>query len=273
MLNSILSHLTDRAVLAITGEDARGYLQGLITNDIRKVTPEKAIFAALLSPQGKYLFEFFIIEQKGVLLLETDKARLPELIKRLSMYKLRAKVEFEERSDLQVAASWENERITSHESQLVFDDPRHPALGQRILFQKVIPAKAGIEDYETHRLSLGIPEGGKELIVDRSLLLEFGYDHLNAIDFAKGCYVGQEVTARSKHRASLHKYIHCVSAETSLPPVGTPVIQNGKEIGELRSSHGTVGLALLRIEEASRGNLLAAELPIRVSLPTWIASA
>lgn len=264
--------LTDRAVLAVYGEDARTYLQGIITNDIRKVTPDNAVFSALLSPQGKYLFEFFIIEHDGALLLETDKARLPELIKRLSMYRLRAKVTFEEKPEWNVAAIWGKANMQRADS-ITYTDPRHPALGQRILYK--MPAFTGMDegDYEAHRLSLGIPEGGKDLIVDRSILLEYGYDHLNAIDFTKGCYVGQEVTARSKHRATLHKYIHCVAAEKPLPPAGTVITSNGRELGDMRSSSGTIGLAVLRKEDAALSPQLdAGGITIRAQLPAWIAS-
>lgn len=268
---NIFSTLSDRAVLAIDGEDARTYLQGIITNDVRKVTPDNAVFSALLSPQGKYLFEFFIIEHEGALLLETDKARLPDLIKRLTMYRLRAKVTFAE-TEWNVAALWGSE-VRVQGSVVSYTDPRHLKLGQRLLYKT--PAFAGLTEgnYETHRLSLGIPEGGKDLIVDRSILLEFGYDHLNAIDFQKGCYVGQEVTARSKHRATLHKYIHCVAADAPLPPAGTVITSNGRELGDMRSSHGTIGLAVLRTEDAAlTPQLDAGGVAIRAQLPAWIAS-
>lgn len=263
--------LTDRAVIAVAGEDARTYLQGIITNDIRKVTPENAVFSALLSAQGKYLFEFFIIERDGALLLETDKARLPDLIKRLTMYRLRAKVTFTE-TDWNVAAVWGESKVQWPDS-ITYTDPRHTALGQRMLYKTL--AFAGMTEgvYEAHRLSLGIPEGGKDLIVDRSILLEYGYDHLGAIDFTKGCYVGQEVTARSKHRATLHKYIHCVAADSALPPAGTVITSNGRELGDMRSSRGNIGLAVLRTEDAAlTPHLDAGGITIKAQLPAWIAS-
>lgn len=261
-----ISLLSDRSVLAVSGEDARSYLQGIITNDIHKATAEKAVFAVLLSPQGKYLFEFFIIEHEGRLLLETDKARLPDLIKRLMMYRLRAKVVFEEVAALQVAAVWNEAPVAG----IAYDDPRLPALGKRVLTSQALKS---IADYDAYRISLGVPEGGKDLIVDRSILLEFGYDHLHAIDFKKGCYVGQEVTARSKHRATLHKYIHCVSADFPLPPSGTIIMSNGRELGEMRSSCGTTGLALLRTADAALSQqMLAGNIPIRAGMPQWIAS-
>lgn len=261
-----LALLPDRAVLAITGADARNFLQGIITNDIRKVTPEQGIFSALLSPQGKYLFEFFISEHDDTLLLETDKARLAALIQRFTLYRLRAQVQWVERPDLQVAAAWDGD-VTGWKT---YTDPRHPALGHRVLYTKDTPLSVNA-DYEPRRIALGIPEGGKDLIIDRSILLEFGYDHLNAVDFTKGCYVGQEVTARSKHRATLHKYVHQVHAESALPPAGTPVMADGREVGELRSSADTLGLALLRTEDAALSqNLMAGDVLIRAQLPAWV---
>lgn len=268
--------LPDRAVLAVTGEDARTYLQGIVTNDVRNVAPDRAVFTALLSPQGKYLFEFFMLEHDGAIWLETDKARLPELVKRLTLYRLRAKVVFEPQPEQVVAACWGGDVALAGASVHAYADPRHEGLGSRFIghgaalhsaFSSVAPA-----DYEAHRLSLAIPEGGKDLVIDRSILLEYGYDHLHAIDFTKGCYIGQEVTARSKHRATLHKYVHSIVAEAPLPPPGTPVMADGREVGELRSHHGTAGLALLRTADAALSpNLTAGEVRLRAQLPAWIA--
>ncbi len=252
------AYLPDRAVLAVSGDDARTFLQGLITHDIRKATTHNALFAALLSPQGKFLYDFFILEHQGSLLLETNKARLPALTQRLAMYRLRAHVEFTELPAMQVAALWGNP-APEIRNQIHFADPRLPALGGRIIGTELqLPYTAG--NYEHHRLSLGIPEGSKDLLQDRSLLLEYGYDKLHGVDFTKGCYVGQEVTARSKHRATLHKYIHSVTAEEPLPPPGTPVTANGHDIGEMRSSAGTIGLALLRTKEAEEAARAGIEL-------------
>lgn len=263
--------LAGRAVLAIEGEDVRGFLQGLVSNDMRRVAPGALVFSALLSPQGKFLFEFFVAEHEGALLLDTQKARLPELVKRLTMYRLRAKVTFAERNDLSVAAFWDNAPAAPG-ALLACPDPRHPALGLRAFYTSAPPGLT--DDYDAHRIALAIPEGGVDLIPDRALLLEYGYDHLHAVDFAKGCYVGQEVTARSKHRATLHKYIHAVSAESPLPAPGTKVTANGRELGELRSAAGPQGLALLRWQDVAAAQQAGAELSaegvaIKAQLPSW----
>ena len=263
------SILQDRAVLAVSGEDARAFLQGLITNDIHKVTEKQAVFAALLSPQGRFLFDFFITEQDGQLLLETDKARLPELKKRLMMYRLRSKIECEERPELQVYAVWG--QGSGIRDQLGYTDPRLPKLGTRILSEE-IPDFATMTkgDYDAHRISHGVPEGSKDLIIDRSILLEYGYDELHAIDFAKGCYVGQEVTARSKHRATLRKFLHQVLADTPLPASGTLVLAGEQEAGVMAGSVGNAGLALLRVEAVQKGTKLeAAGIALKANLPSW----
>lgn len=264
--------LSDRGVLAVAGEDARDFLQGVITNDIRQVAPGKAVFSALLTPQGKYLFEFFITQHESELWLETDKAHIPELLKRLTMYRLRAKVSFEHKGDVIVAACWGDGTVPA--SVIAhYTDPRHAMLGTRVLAKQADEIYFSIDDYDLHRLTLGIPEGGKDLTPERSLLLEYGYDHLHAVDFTKGCYVGQEVTARSKHRATLHKYIHQVTSETLLPPAGTPVMLDGKQVGEMCSSVGMIGLAILRTQDVAGKTPSAGEAQLRIHLPQWLPAA
>lgn len=130
------------------------------------------------------------------------------------------------------------------------------------------------DDYDSHRLSLGVPEGSRDLIPDRSLILEYGYDELHGVDFAKGCYVGQEVTARSRFRATLRKFIHCVRSDAMLPPFATPVLAGEREAGAMASSRGNIGLAFLRLEEVERAQteslpLMAQGIPLRVNLPFW----
>jgi len=276
---SYYAKLADRAVLAAEGEDIRDFLQGLITNDIRKVNPQQAIFAALLSPQGRFLYDFFISEYQGKLLIETDKARLPELKKRLMMYKLRSRVMFTDMPQMKVAAIWENAEGGNLESKdwIIYDDPRLLELGKRLIYSGALvatDADAQESDYENMRLSLGVPEGSKDLIQDKSILLEYKYDALHAIDFTKGCYVGQEVTARSKHRATLHKSIYCVKAKTVLPPSGTVIMAGEREVGVMASVAGEHGLALLRIDEVNRAlesntPFVASQVALLASEPLW----
>lgn len=262
--------LSDRAVIAIAGDDAREFLQGLITNDIYKVAADKALFAAMLTPQGKFLYDFFIIKQDGRLLLETDSKAAADMIKRLNMYRLRSKVEIAALPETKVGAEWGG---GVHSAVIQYQDPRLPELGTRIIGNELALEDDGV--YEKHRLSLGIPAGGIDLETNGAFPMQWGYDKLNAIDFNKGCYVGQEVTARSKHIGTIRKMVHQVRADAlSLPVKGTPVTADEKEVGKMASSAGNIGLALLNIEAVESGaKLLCGGLEIKASLPNWIKSS
>lgn len=284
--------LGSRALLAVQGADAPDFLQGLISNDIRKVTPQRAIYAALLSPQGKYLFDFLILPWGDGFALDVASARADDLLKRLSMYKLRAQVTLSRLESIMVAARWGDECIGEAGSMMLLTsgalllcDPRHARLGQRIVgtreqVEAVLGSAVGMEDensYHAHRIALAVPEGSADMVVDKSLLMEFGFEPLHGVDFAKGCYVGQEVTARSKHRAQLRKALHAVSAVgdvTSLPPAGAELLCDGKPAGEMRSSAGARGLALLSLEAVRSGQpITCGDLLVQAHLPEWFDKA
>lgn len=243
------STLHDRAVIALSGKDMVSFLQGLITQDATQLSAGEMLYALLLSPQGKFLHDFFLIPQEERILLDVNKEHVTDLVARLNIYKLRSKVNIEQ-TNIEVMACWgEGSDIL----QAAYRDLRHPELGVR-MYGAVKIANGEEGDYEAHRITLGIPDGAKDLHIDKSLPLEFGLDKLNAISFSKGCYVGQEVTARSKFRGQVRKALYRVLSKQPLPPLGTAITLNGEMIGELRSTHGTVGLALLRIE--SLANLI-----------------
>ncbi|MDE0383305.1 MAG: folate-binding protein, partial [Defluviicoccus sp.] len=200
--------LDDRAVLAVSGADASGYLQGLVTNDVGKLAHAGAIHAALLTPQGKYLFDFLVFSRGGTFCLDCEAEARPALAKRLAMYKLRADVAIDAAMGDPVFALFgegaEAERIAGAEA---FADPRHPALGARVVGvsgAQALRAAGAVEapraEYDALRLSHGVPDGRRDLVPEKSFVLENGFDELNGVDFEKGCYVGQEVTARMKHR-------------------------------------------------------------------------
>ena len=266
--------LPERGVIAISGDDRKPFLQGLITNDINKATEKEAIFAALLSPQGKFLYDFFITQYQDQILLETDKSSISELIKRLQMYKLRSKVEITLLEEWAVMGNWEIGKLGNwgENDVIAYNDPRHLQLGKRILFPASrLPDFPTSSSYEAHRLTLGIPEGSKDLTKDKSLPMEWGYEQLGAIDFTKGCYVGQEVTARSKHRATLHKTICQIRSAQALPAKGIPLWQGGKEVGYVASSDNTIGLALLQKEAIAKGDVLTPDnLQVSTKLPDWL---
>lgn len=287
--------LTDRAVVSIAGEDASTFLQGLITNDIEAATSDHTIFAALLSPQGKFLFDFCIAKSSDGYLLDTESARSGELIKKLGMYKLRAKVEIAATDKKVIALLNESAHTTlgfpdvagatkKIGDMIAYADPRWLPMGVRMIapanvtqeFLPIPTLEAGLENYERIRLLHGIPEGGKDAIIDRTIVLENGYDALHAIDYKKGCYVGQEVIARTTHRGVVRKKILSVSADHNLPPLGTEILAGSIPLGEMRSSCGHVGIALIRIEEwqqatAAGTPLTAAGIPLVITAPEWHA--
>ena len=287
--------LEDRGVLALAGDNARTFLQGLISNDINKVTPTQAIHAALLTPQGKYLHDFFIVEgAEGTLLLDGDRARLDDLAKRLKLYKLRAKVTIEDQSEQWRVAALPGGAGTgvlgsdagaaqAKDGGVLFVDPRLTALGARAILPtdgaeatlSGLGLRAGDRaSYDVLRLSLGVPDGSRDLIVDKSILLESGFDELNGIDWKKGCYMGQELTARTKYRGLVRKRLLPVEIEGTLPERGTPVTLDGKEVGEVRSTiadgTGGRGLAMIRLEHLDAGGPFeAAGARITPHKPDW----
>lgn len=271
----MLIHLTDRSLLRIYGADAPTFLQGIITNDVRLLESRPAMFSALLNPQGKFLHDFFLTRQGDDIILETEQRQLEGLVKLLTMYRLRAKVTFTPLPDWQVYADCPSEH--SEGSQLTredpsaslrdnnliisFPDPRHPDMGMRFYAPAFFSEPTEpLEAYEMHRLQVGIPEGWKDAIYGRSFLLEMGYDKLHGVDFSKGCYVGQEVTARSRFRAELRKYLHRVTGKPPLPAFGAEISNSaGLIAGDMRSSHHGFGLAMIRHELLETGQTYYAE--------------
>jgi folate-binding protein YgfZ len=249
------SVLPSRAVLRVRGADARKFLQGLITNDIGKAQAHAAIHAGLLSPQGKVLFDFFVVADGDGVLLEVAKDKAGELVQRLNFYRLRAQVEIAEEPALAVAAAWGgNPHLT--DGVVAFADPRLAELGVRLLLPKGTDgARLGCEtaseaDYHAFRIGRGVPEGGRDYAFGDIFPHEALFDQLNGVDFAKGCYVGQEVVSRMEHRGTARKRIVPVEGEAALPQSGTSVEADGVPIGTLGSVSGTSGLALIRLDHA-----------------------
>jgi hypothetical protein len=266
--------LAERGLIGLRGDDARGLLQGVISTDIGRVSPASASYGALLTPQGKYLFDFVIVQLGDALLLDAERARLDDLMRRLLMYRLRAKVEIEDRSaELEVAAVLGDDLATRLDlpaqpgavrllqSGVVLIDPRLAQLGARAVLPRDRSA-AALEElgfaalppaaYEQARLALGVPDGSHDLVVDRSTLLESGFEELRGVDFKKGCFVGQELTARMKYRGLVRKRLMPVVFEGPAPAPGTPIRLDGKDAGEMRSSQDGRGIALLRLEQVAR---------------------
>jgi tRNA-modifying protein YgfZ len=254
-----MAQLTDRAVIALSGPESHAFLQGLVTNDVNAVAPGKPVYAALLTPQGKILFDFLVHDADGVLLIDCRKASREALAKRLTMYKLRAKLDVTPRDDLMV--------VTEGPA-----DPRLAALGSRSI-AKGVPGEPGDDTYHARRLDLGVPEG-EDFGSDRMFALDAGLDELHAVSFEKGCYVGQELTARMKHRGKDRKRLLPVATADGkpLPARDVPVTGGRVEIGTIISAYGPRGFALLRLDrlESSGAPLEAAGVPVIVTKPGWL---
>ena len=287
------THLTNRGIISVTGSDSRDFLQGIISNDITLVSPNKTIYAALLTPQGKYLFDFFISQSGEKLLIECEKDRVPDLMKRLRIYKLRADANLvDETETYSIFAIWgddaaqatglHNERGLAHEISggTQFIDPRLNTAGVRSVLpieaaeaqlQSLAAEPASTSDYDLHRLKLGLPDASRDLVVDKAILIESGFDELNGVDWNKGCYMGQELTARTKYRGLVKKRLISVLIEGAAPEPGTPIMVGDKNAGEMRSSNAGHGIALLRLDQLNNeaAEYICDQAILRPNKPTW----
>jgi folate-binding protein YgfZ len=277
-----IAHLPDRGVVSVTGDDAGKFLQGLTTNDMALLGMAPAIHAGLLTPQGKILFDFFVIKTPDGYLLETLRDKTADLAKRLTMYKLRADVKISDASaDYRVLAVWGDDagsHRASTDTTISFPDPRLPALGLRILADAHASTGEGntasADDYLAHRIALGVPEGGKDYAFGDSFPHEALFDQLGGVSFTKGCYVGQEVVSRMEHRRTARKRIVPVLGESRLPASGAEIKAGEVTIGTLGSVAADRGLALLRIDRAAEAMakglpLLAGTVPVKIVLPPF----
>jgi tRNA-modifying protein YgfZ len=278
--------LPDRGVVKVTGEDARKFLNGLLTNDMARVAPGAARYAALLTPQGKIIVDFIVAEAAaedgGGFFLDCPRALAPALTEKLNFYKLRAKVLVEDLSAaLGVMAVWEGAALSDY--GLSYADPRLPALGTRTMLPPDVAAEAAAdigaslvepEAYEAYRIALGVPRGGLDFVYGDTFPHEADFDQLNGVDFDKGCYVGQEVVSRVEHRASARSRIVPIAYDDFAPPAGAAVMAGEKEIGRLGSTAKGRGLALLRLDKvadalAAGTPLTSGNMPIRLAKPDW----
>ncbi len=264
--------LESRGVLAVTGEDRVAFLQGLVSNDMRDVTVDRAVYTLLLTPQGKYLHDFMVASDGEALLLDVEAARRDDLLHRLKTYRLRSKVALEDRSARFTVAALvgpgvleclglsteKNGAATPFAGGVAFTDPRRPELGARA----IVPTGADLESHgfpplpfavwDQQRLHLGIPDGSRDLEVEKAIPLENNMDTLNAISWDKGCYIGQELTARTRYRALIRKRLFPVDVQGPLPAPGAPVLRGEHEAGEMRSGSETKAIAMLKLEDVKQ---------------------
>ena len=250
--------LLNRSLLRISGADRVSFLQALVSNDVTKATEDTGVYAALLTPQGKFLHDLFILATPDALLIDCEAGRADDLVQRLSAYKLRSQVEIENLADtFQVWAAWEAHLPQDWTANgLCFPDPRLPELGMRMFVDKgTLPTaitQVYLATYDFHRLALGVADGCRDLESGQSTLAEGNFDLLNGIDWKKGCYVGQELTARMRYRGLAKGRLFPVRIDGDPLPFGSPLMQGDSEVGEMRSSCACIGLALLKIDSAQQ---------------------
>jgi folate-binding protein YgfZ len=257
--------LPGRALLTVSGEDRVSFLQGLVSNDVTQAA--QGVWAALLTPQGKWLADFFVHEREGALWLDVEAGQAEMIQKLLTRFRLRSKVAIAPAPG-RVWAGWGGAPMPEG----AFADPRHPAAGWRGVAPDAATADAEEAAYDAHRLMLGLPDGSRDMEAEKSVLLEAGFDELHGVSWTKGCYMGQELTARTKYRGLVKRRLVPVRVDGPLPARGTPVTApDGSEVGEMRSGRDSRGLALLRLE-ALRGAapLTCGAARLTPDLPAWM---
>jgi folate-binding protein YgfZ len=270
--------LPNRGILRLAGPDRVSFLQGLISNDVTTVAASRPAYACLLTPQGKFLHDMFVVADGDSLLIDCEGDRRDDLLRRLKVYRLRSKVEIvDETGSFAVLALPDGADV---DGVAAFGDPRTDALGARAL---VAPERAGAIDdsggeafvaYDRLRIAAAIPDGSRDMEVGKAILLENNIDLLNGIAWRKGCYIGQELTARTHYRGLIKKRLIPVRIDGRAPEAGTPLMENGVEIGEMRSSSGDLGLALLRLDVVRQGRPLHVEgATLLPEPPAWLAAA
>jgi folate-binding protein YgfZ len=250
-------------VLAVAGEDAEPFLNRLVTNNLQAMPRGEARFAALLSPQGKLLFDFLVVRETDGFLLDCVADQAADLAKKLAMFKLRAKVAIADRSDtLGVAAIWD--RVLMEAPGLAYRDPRNHGLGYRVIAPR--DELTGFDDaegevvYEARRIALGVPKGGLDFVYGDTFVHDANMDLLHGVDFAKGCYVGQEVVSRVHHRHTARKRVARLHFYGAPPPLGASVKAGEVALGAVTSLGATEGLATLRIDRLAEAE--AASMPV-----------
>ena len=312
-MSDLLFHIpAERGLIAVSGADRQGFLQGLISNDTTRIAADRAIYATLLTAQGRFLFDLFLVAAEdgsgggtgdgsggaGRYLVDCAADRRADLIKRLSMYRLRAKVAiadaaadwcvallFGDRALAALGLGTAPGQAKAFGGGIAYVDPRLAALGARLILPRADAAGAlrslgATEDasgarYHALRAGLGVPDAARDLVPEKSILLENGLDELNAIDWQKGCYMGQELTARTRYRGLVRKRLLPVRIEGPAPEAGTPLLLGDKELGEMRSTteDGAHGLAMVRLEALAGGAkpvFTAGDAKVSPSIPDWM---
>jgi len=292
---ALYAALPNRGVLRLSGEDRVAFLQGLVSNDVTEVAPDHAAYACLLTPQGKFLHDFFLVADGESLLIECEADRRDDLIRKLRLYKLRSKIEIADATDAFAVFGVFGAGVASllaggpgagdarrFLDGIVYDDPRLDALGSRALLPKD-RGEAGLAGlgfslapfaaYDRLRIAYAVPDGSRDMEASKAILLESNIDLLSGISWDKGCYMGQELTARTRYRGLIKKRLIPVRVAGPEPAVGTPLMEDGREVGEMRSSAGDLGLALLKLDAVRAGQpIRAGDTILTPALPPHLAT-
>ena len=277
----------NRGLLLLSGTEVDTFLQGLVSNDVTHADGTKAVYSALLTPQGKFLYDFFMIRTDKGVILDCRADDIPALSKKLKMYKLRSDVTLEDVSDdYQVCALFgdgvdsvlpaDADQRVMEDGSIIYRDPRLATAGLRLLALKSLDitslgAEAASDaDYQHHRISLGLPEAPYDLITDKSILLESGFDELHGVDWKKGCYMGQELTARTKYRGLIKKRLVPIQIDGKVSS-GDDVMADGKVVGDVRSVQQGIGIAMIKLDALRKHTSFdAGQAKLSLNLPDWM---
>lgn len=286
--------LAERGLLRLGGEDRIAFLQGLVSNDVAPAAEHRAVYAAFLTPQGKFLHDLFVTGIGEALFLDCEAWRRDDLLQRLMRHRLRSRIEITDVTEtLAVAVAFDGEETASEQpgaakpfgGGIAYADPRVAAAGWRFVLPRAEAIadlrRAGFElvepiAYDRWRLALGLPDGSRDIAVERDVLLECGFEELNGVDWRKGCYLGQEVTARTKYRGLVKKRLLPVELTGPAPASGTPILLAGREVGEIRSASGDLAMAMLRLDGLAaaagdeEGALTAGDARLTPRKPAWM---
>jgi len=268
--------LSDRTLISVTGAEAEHFLQNILTTDLDALAEGEARPGALLTPQGKILFDFLISRDgSGGFRLDCRTEVADDFLRRLMLYKLRAKVEIGKQEQMLVAASWDSDSSASHDDSTVLRDARFkpPAAAFRI-YGPAISASGDVSAWHAYRIAGGVAESGSDYALGDAFPHDVLLDETGGVGFGKGCYVGQEVVSRMHHRGTARRRVLLVSAGTPLPAPGTEIVANGRSIGALGSVSGTKGLAIVRIDRVKDAldagvTISAADVPLSLAIPAW----
>ena len=266
-----------RGLVCVSGPDAATLLDGLLTHNVEGAGPATCVYASMLTPQGKFLYELFIIApEAGTFWIDVSEPA--SFAKRLNLYRLRSKVTIEDKSEtFVVGAAWRTSLLPS--SVISYPDPRHAELPNRFIALRADLAlgddAAAFQAYEHERLSLGVPDLSEDLLVEKDFILEGLMDEMGGVDFHKGCYVGQEMTSRMKRRTTVKTKLCRVRYDGPAPAFETPIMADGWEVGRMRSGSQGLGLALIRFDRSQKAlteghELLAGEQKVTLDPPDWM---